>query len=38
MNTLTIENKEYVVITRKEYENLRTKAQVIYSTMRAYRS
>jgi len=26
MNTLTIENKKYVVISQKEYENLRTKA------------
>jgi len=26
MNTLNIENKEYVVIPRKEYEDLRTKA------------
>jgi len=28
MNTLNIENKEYVVITRKEYEGLRTKAAI----------
>jgi hypothetical protein len=28
MNTLNIENKEYVVISRKEYEDLRTKATV----------
>ena len=26
MNTLTIDNKSYVVIPRKEYENLVTKA------------
>ena len=26
MNKLNIENKEYVVLPRKEYENLRTKA------------
>jgi len=26
MNTLNLENKEYVVIPRKEYEDLRTKA------------
>ena len=26
MNTLTIENKKYVVIPKKEYEALRTKA------------
>ena len=26
MNTLHIENKEYVVIPRKEYDDLRTKA------------
>jgi len=26
MNTLNIENKEYVVIPRKEYDDLRTKA------------
>ncbi|HEY4291292.1 MAG TPA: hypothetical protein VGN00_29525 [Puia sp.] len=26
MNTLNIENKEYVVISRKDYEALRTKA------------
>jgi len=26
MNTLTIENKKYVVISEKEYEALRTKA------------
>lgn len=26
MNTLTIENKKYVVIPQKEYEDLRTKA------------
>jgi len=28
MNTLNLENKEYVVIPRKEYEDLRTKATV----------
>jgi hypothetical protein len=28
MNTLNIENKEYVVISRKEYDALRTKATV----------
>ena len=28
MNTLNIENKEYVVLPRKEYEDLRTKAAV----------
>ena len=28
MNTLNIENKEYVVISRKEYEDLRTKAAI----------
>jgi hypothetical protein len=28
MNTLNLENKEYVVIPRKEYEDLRTKAAV----------
>ena len=28
MTTLNIENKEYVVISRKEYEALRTKAAV----------
>jgi len=28
MNTLNIENKEYVVLPRKEYEDLRTKATV----------
>jgi len=28
MNTLNIENKEYVVISRKEYEGLRTKAAI----------
>jgi len=26
MNTLTIDNKKYVVIPKKEYEDLRTKA------------
>jgi hypothetical protein len=26
MNTLTIDNKKYVVVPQKEYENLRTKA------------
>ena len=26
MNTLIIDNKKYVVIPKKEYENLRTKA------------
>lgn len=26
MNTLTIENKKYVVISQKEYEDLRVKA------------
>jgi len=26
MNTLTIENKKYVVISRKEYETLKAKA------------
>ena len=28
MNTLNIENKEYVVISRKEYEDLRAKAAI----------
>jgi hypothetical protein len=28
MNTLNIENKEYVVLLRKEYEDLRTKAAI----------
>lgn len=28
MNTLNIENKEYVVISRKEYEGLRAKAAI----------
>jgi hypothetical protein len=28
MNTLNIENKEYVVISRKEYEDLRTEAAI----------
>lgn len=28
MNTFNIENKEYVVISRKEYEDLRTKAAI----------
>jgi hypothetical protein len=28
MNTLNIENKEYVVLPRKEYEDLRTKAAI----------
>lgn len=28
MNTLNIENKEYFVISRKEYESLRTKAAI----------
>ena len=28
MTTLNIENKEYIVIPRKEYEELRTKAAV----------
>lgn len=28
MNTLNIENKEYVVLPRKEYEDLRTKATI----------
>ncbi|HVU55945.1 MAG TPA: hypothetical protein VHD83_12865 [Puia sp.] len=28
MNTLNIENKEYVVISRKEYEELRAKAAI----------
>jgi hypothetical protein len=28
MNTLNLENKEYVVIPLKEYEDLRTKAAV----------
>jgi hypothetical protein len=28
MNTLNIENKEYVVILRKEYDDLRTKATI----------
>jgi hypothetical protein len=28
MNTLNLENKEYVVLPRKEYEELRTKAAV----------
>lgn len=26
MNTLTIENKKYVILSQKEYDNLRTKA------------
>ena len=30
MNTLNIENKEYVVISRKEYEDLRTKAAALF--------
>jgi len=28
MNTISIENKEYVVLPRKEYEDLRTKATI----------
>lgn len=28
MNTINIENKEYVVLPRKEYEDLRTKSAV----------
>jgi hypothetical protein len=28
MNTLNIENKEYVVLPRKEYEDLRAKAAI----------
>ena len=28
MNTLNIENKEYVLISRKEYEGLRTQAAI----------
>ena len=28
MNRLNIENKEYVVLPRKEYEDLRTKAAI----------
>lgn len=28
MNTLNIENKEYVVLPRKEYEDLRTEAAI----------
>ena len=28
MNSINIENKEYVVLPRKEYEDLRTKAAI----------
>jgi hypothetical protein len=34
MNTLTIENKKYVVIPKKEYEALRTKAVLKSATAR----